>query len=447
MIFLKSRHVHSFLIWNLLIVFLHASGLDLNYNKFQSDAPNASFVRTNLLTPYFPFYNINKGLDDPVQAFPQHSKVITIAANNYSEISSNFPDYPATHPSVSRQEPASCFQEVEKMLGLPESEVKVGLGNLLIGKIYSPDIDINKYLNELDRISSHIKARIGRSKAPRKIIKIINTYLFDHYGLVALDGPYTKDFLIHELLDTKKGACMSLVALYLAIAERIDFPLYSICLPEHIFIRWVSPKKRKFYFFKRNLSFNIETLKNGNSLPDKHYEGIAKKFKATNANEFYLRPLTKKETLATYLSPLGNSLRKKERFDEAIQACRLSISINAKDAEAWNSLGVAYRRKGNLDKAIFAYRRALEVYPNFAEAWHNLGTVQEGGDKRIEYFKKAISLKPELEEAWTNLVEAYMVNGKYELAWACVNQCNALGYNLPASWIRELHYKIQLGSQ
>ena len=39
---------------------------------------------------------------------------------------------------------------------------------------------------------------------------------------------------------------MSLVALYMSVAERLDFPINGICIPEHIFIRWDGPKKNAY---------------------------------------------------------------------------------------------------------------------------------------------------------------------------------------------------------
>ena len=385
--------------------------------------------------------------DDLDHGTSPSSKAMVVAVNRYSQGRRSIPDSPQASELIPSSQINVRFQDIGQTLELSESDIELGLGNLLIGKIYAPDIDVNYYLIELDRISSEIQSRIGRSKDPRKIINAINSYLFGHYGLRAIDEPYTEDFLLHELLDTKRGRCMSLVALYIAIAERIGFHLESICLPEHIFVRWAPARKRRFLFFLRRPRINIETTLKGISLPDKHYKEIAANADTKGTNAFYLKSLTKRETLATYLSPLGNALREKGRIDDAIQACKLSISINQDDAEAWNNLGLAYRRKGHLDMARFAYRRALNAYPNFAEAWQNLGTVQKDDDKRIEYFKKAIAIKPGLEIAWRNLVLAYYETGYYELAWACVNQCRTLGHDLPAPLVRELQYRVQLSSQ
>ena len=163
-----------------------------------------------------------------------------------------------------------------------------------------------------------------------------------------------------------------------------------------------------------------------------------------NENDFYLRPLSKRETLATYLSALSHALREQGRVKEAIESSKLAISVNGQDSEAWNNLGMAYRRKGYDEMAIFSYNRALDFNPNFAEAWQNLGSVQKDNNRRIFHFKKAISIKPELSVAWRNLVLAYLENENYDLALACANRCQLLGLELPRSLLKKLETRTYL---
>ena len=445
----KSISAYFFLIWKLLCSFLVAETVEDQALNPILEASKNSHLRLGFAPSITSLYRLsdlhNKSAIPTGEASLKPNAPILIADNLYSntlDTDTALEPYSNSVWTISTRT-LSALEEVKEIFELPESEVEIGLGNLLIGKIYSPDIDVKIYLDELDRISRDIQSLMRRRKDPRKVAEVISTYLFDQYDLEAVEEPYTEDFLLHELLDTKKGRCMSLVALYMSIAERIDFPLHSVCLPEHIFVRWIPVRKRRFSLFRKRSSINIETTLRGTLLSNRHYEEMADAVIDTNVNQFYLRPLTKKEALATYLSPLGNALREHERIDDAIQVCRLSVSVNPQDAEAWNNLAMAYRRKGYSDMANFAYRQALEVYPNFAEAWQNLGTVEKDGKKRIEYFKKAISIKPELDVAWRNLVLAYYEGKNYELAWACANRCRALGHTLPASLMRELEYKIQ----
>ncbi len=165
--------------------------------------------------------------------------------------------------------------------------------------------------------------------------------------------------------------------------------------------------------------------------------------KAETENSFYLRPLSKKEVVGAYLSSLGSALRVKDRFDRSIAVCKLSISINENDAEAWNNLGISYRQKGLNELAVASYNKALKIYPNFAEAWQNLGSVQDTNTERIKCFKKAVAIKPSLSTAWKNLVVAYYENQNYEFAWTCANRCREQGHVIPQELLRKIQFKLR----
>ena len=334
------------------------------------------------------------------------------------------------------------FAAVTKMLNSPETDIDIGLGNLLIGKIYHSRIDVDKYANDLDQLASEVKRKIGRTKNPNKTIRLINDYIFGDFEILPLVDPYPEDFLLHELLKTKKGRCMSLVALYLTLSDRLNLPLQSICVPEHIFVRWYTPKKKTIFSFRKSISINIETTLKGISLPSSHYEDMVRDFLKGTQNDFYLKPLSRKETLAAYLSPLSDALRQQGRINEAIESAKLALSVNPQDSETWNNLGVAYRKKGYKEMAVFSYNRAIHLNPNFAEAWQNLGRVQEDNKKRIEYLKKAISIKPQLKDVWGNLVLSYYENKDYDLAWACARRCQSLGYMLPKDLLRKIEIQV-----
>lgn len=338
------------------------------------------------------------------------------------------------------QNKEASFQDIRDFLKLPEAKLDLGMGNILLGNLYQRNVEVTKHVEVLDEMAAKIRRNIGRTKDPQKIIDKINSYLFEELTLAAEDEPYPEDFLIHRLLETKIGRCMSLVALYISLADRIDFPVVSVCVPEHIFVRWIPDNKRKFLFSKKKSHINIETTLMGTSLQDQRYEEMAGKVPPDN--NFYLRPLSKKETFATYLSALGSALLNDNRVDEAIEACKLSLSVNSGDAEAWNNLGMAYRKNKLEDLAETAYKRALDNYPEFAEAWQNLGSICDDNKKRIEYYKKAVSIKPQLSEVWGNLVLAYCEDEKFELALACVNQCKKLGHRLPPNLVSKIERRL-----
>ncbi len=91
----------------------------------------------------------------------------------------------------------------------------------------------------------------------------------------------------------------------------------------------------------------------------------------------------------------------KKRMDEALNQIEIlkeklkMISINPKDAEAYNDMGIAYYRKGNYDMAIELYEKAIRVNPKYSDAYYNMGlSYREKGDEErvMFYMKKAAKL-------------------------------------------------------
>ncbi len=76
---------------------------------------------------------------------------------------------------------------------------------------------------------------------------------------------------------------------------------------------------------------------------------------------------------AEALCELGGKLIVQRRLEEAVEACRKSISINPKIAESHYNLGIALRELGQLEPAADAYREGISLKPDFAEAQNNLG--------------------------------------------------------------------------
>lgn len=336
---------------------------------------------------------------------------------------------------------ANTDARLKAVMDAPDEEIDIGLGNLLIGKLYEPELDVAKYSEQLDRIAAELKVRIAAEKEPAAVIKIINDYLFKKVGLEAIEDPYPTDFLLHVLLRTKRGRCSALVALYMALGRRLDLPLQSVCVPAHTFVRWVLEPGPAGADTPRYL--NIETTMQGVLMTDKQYQESRGWVETERAGKFYLQSLTKRQTLAAFLSPLGSALRHQGRLAEAVTYCRKAIAALPNDAEGWNNLGMAYRRLGRNGLAIASFRQALLINPGYAEFWNNQGSAMEDVRARVEHFRRAVQIKPDLAEAWKNLSYAYFEMRQIELAWQSAQKCKELGLKLPPEFIKALQLRLE----
>lgn len=98
----------------------------------------------------------------------------------------------------------------------------------------------------------------------------------------------------------------------------------------------------------------------------------------------------------------GNALARSERWEEAIEAYRRSLSENPGRVKSWLSLGQSYEVRNRWDDAEHCYSRAAALDPDNAFAHYYLGRVllRTGrSEEARSALERALSLDPELERA------------------------------------------------
>jgi hypothetical protein len=80
---------------------------------------------------------------------------------------------------------------------------------------------------------------------------------------VAFNDP--QDLFIHGVIDRRRGTCVSLPVLYMALGYRLGYPIKAVAVPKHLFCRWEDPDSGQ--------RFNIEAANAGGlaDYPDEHY--------------------------------------------------------------------------------------------------------------------------------------------------------------------------------
>ncbi len=126
----------------------------------------------------------------------------------------------------------------------------------------------------------------------------------------------------------------------------------------------------------------------------------------------------------------GSYLVAAGRYDEVIATIKRSrFEAMESDPGVWINLGVAYSNKGNLDEARKAYEKALSLDDKNAVAYNNLAAVylrltQKTEDRilfnhSIEYFKKAIERDPSYASPYEGLGSAYRLANNLDGAIYC----------------------------
>lgn len=296
----------------------------------------------------------------------------------------------AQFTDYSDHKPKSIFEIVDEK----EANVNIGLWALIIANEFDKTVDIKSNLKKLDDMSEEIKRMLaGRESDMDKFLAVKmflheagewNDYQPFSYDLDDPLGKQLRNQFLTTYLETRKGNCVSMPTLFLALMERVDpdVKLVGVKAPLHLFCRFKDRQTGDVW--------NVETTNGGNPARNHWYKENFKIDQKAIDNELYLVDLSKKEYIAELIGTLISKERKAGRYERALKYAELSLKLSpnsdvglVQKGALLAEIGNEKLEKGNLsdvDKTY--YKTESEKYINKAIA---LGWKPETKESREEY--------------------------------------------------------------
>ncbi len=138
-------------------------------------------------------------------------------------------------------------------------------GLWLVATYQYPDLDYEDVKADFEQLYIDTWREFRDDMTPHDQIRILNSVHFDGFKFRA----NTKNFhspansMINAVLESKKGNPLTLCAVYLLIAQRLELPVYGVNLP-NLFILTFKDEKTQFYInvFNKGLIFLTEDIDN-----------------------------------------------------------------------------------------------------------------------------------------------------------------------------------------
>lgn len=194
---------------------------------------------------------------------------------------------------------------------------------------------------------------------------LLDAFVFDTLGLEPLAADTTlASSLPSRVLADRRGGCLGLTLLYLALAESLDLPLRPVFLPGHVFVRWRSPA----------LVRNAETLRRGLARSDSFYRET---FALARRPWYGLADARPEQALAALVFNLANFHRAGGDLAAAEAEYRLAEAFLPAYPEALGNLGATLMLAGDRDGARRYLEAALAGDSVAAPAHRNLRLLAE----------------------------------------------------------------------
>jgi len=205
---------------------------------------------------------------------------------------------------------AFCLNNGEEL----DLELAVGL----LAQTQYPDTNIHAYQALYDAWALELRERIDFAAQPEQVLGTFNKYIFDELGFAGNehyeDNP--ENCYINRVVDRRLGNPISLCALYLFLARRLQMPISGIGLPGHFICRFQSTTREIYIdvFARGRFWTKADCIKH--LIKTKH-----------GLQDGYLSPISGRRILLRMCANIHQSCSNLEMTEEAARMQRYLVAL------------------------------------------------------------------------------------------------------------------------
>ena len=218
-----------------------------------------------------------------------------------------------------------------------------------------PDLDVDEYIQKINRIGISLKESISDVKNPTYLISMLNEHLFENLGFSGDDDDYfnPKNNFLNEVIDKKVGLPITISILYVEVAKIIGLDLKMVGFPSHILVKY--NEEMILDPFYDGVLLDVDDLQ---VILDTNFDGQLK-FKPE-----FLDEIESEQILLRMTRNLKNSYVQSFAHDKALRCANMILAIEPEAPEDIRDKGILEGRLLNFETALKYLNKYLEISPN-----------------------------------------------------------------------------------
>jgi serine protease Do len=142
---------------------------------------------------------------------------------------------------------------MKETLSAPEDDIDLLRAALLVSYLDNPDLILDDYLSEVDRMATELKERFMAAAAKaekdalseRQKLELLGAYLFEVNGYHGSRADYynPSNSYLNQVIDFREGIPITLSVIYMELARRVGLKVVGIPLPGHFVVRHEPARK------------------------------------------------------------------------------------------------------------------------------------------------------------------------------------------------------------
>src|SRR3972149_8805794 len=139
---------------------------------------------------------------------------------------------------------SSARQRFATMLSEDEGSINLAEAALLIAQEEYPGLDVEAYLDRLDRMAHEVEKRFRHGEDPLGCVEALNGYLFTDLKFRGNAEEYydPRNIFLNEVLDRRTGIPIAISTVYLEVGWRLGMPLHGVGFPGPFLVKYSAGK-------------------------------------------------------------------------------------------------------------------------------------------------------------------------------------------------------------
>ena len=111
----------------------------------------------------------------------------------------------------------------ERVLACDDVRIDLAHACLLIAQDAYPDLPVERYLGDIERMAMRLRGRMPQASAPEERVAALNQFLFEDLGFRGNTEEYydPRNSYLNDVIDRKVGIPISLSVVYMAVGRRV----------------------------------------------------------------------------------------------------------------------------------------------------------------------------------------------------------------------------------
>jgi len=218
-----------------------------------------------------------------------------------------------------------------------------------------PELNIEAYIQKINRIGMSLKESINDVKNPTYLISMLNEHMFENLGFRGDDDDYynPKNNFLNEVMDKKSGLPITMSVLYVEVAKFVGLDLKIVGFPGHVLVKY--NEEMILDPFNDGSLLDVDDLQ---EILDENFGG------QLEFQPEFLDDIEPEQVLIRITRNLKNAYIQSFVYDKALRCANMVLAIEPNSPEDIRDKGILEERLLNSDIALKYLNKYLEINPN-----------------------------------------------------------------------------------